>query len=326
MNRLYFIAPAFLLACSTSEVAPEETEAGLSAGPTVRILSSEEGKHISLYAVRYDEEGNPSYIGSRIRHAKVTDGEAVITLPARAARRDKDPVSPDSPVNYVAFAHDSDEGGSPDDFYGVSAEIISYYNGKDGSGKSGWYVVGTDEDGEIDFARTDKVVSVDSTIAPRLSGEVFGTRGYLDLKAKVALVTDEGPVEGEYRGFKDDGTFRLTFNDEPAVTQEYEDGTRYQVMNVVAFGDEDLDGKWGAEEVAVGNVCYGLNEIFVTWREAAQSPEQAIMLSRSHTHTGWQTWASTEEGSFAIGSIELKAQESCDTMINEEIIEEVEGD
>jgi len=110
------------------------------------------------------------------------------------------------------------------------------------------------------------------------------------------------------------------------VTQEYDDGTRYQVMNVVAFGDEDLDGKWGAEEVAVGNVCYGLNEIFVTWREAAQSPEQAIMLSRSRAHTGWQTWASTEDGSFAIGSIELKAQESCETLINEEIVEEVEGD
>lgn len=325
MNRLYFIAPAFLLACSTSEVAPEETEAGLSAGPTVRILSLEEGKQISLHAVRYDEEGNLTYVGSRIRNAKVTDGEAAITLPARAARRDKDPASPDSPVTYVAFAHDNDETGSPDSYYGVSQEVISYYNGKGGSGKSGWYVVGTDEDGEVDFSRTDKVVSVDSAISPRTTSEVFGTRGDLPMHSKVALVTDEGPVSGEYRGFAEDGTFRLDVSGEPETTQEYEDGSRYQVMNVVAFGDEDLDGAWGAEEVVVGSVCFGLNDVFLTWREAAKSPEQAIQLSRARSYIGWQAWARTEAGAFPIGSIELRAQETCTMMVNEEILEEVEG-
>jgi hypothetical protein len=321
MHRAVYAIPVFLLACSTSEFSPEETEAGLSSGPTVTIKSSLEGRTVSLYAVRFDEEGTITYLGSRIRHAAVSDGEAEITLPERAARRDRDPSKPSAPVSYVAFLHTTAEDGSPDSFVGVSREFISYYTGRDGSGKSGWYVV-TVEEGEVDYARTDRVVSMDSSIAPVESVDIAGTRGALGPTAKVGLITAEGPVDAEYWGFTEEGTFKVSLSGEPAVTETYDDGSRFQVMNVVAFGDDDLDNAWGPEEELVGSVCYGLNSIFVEWREPASSPDQAWGMKMGGITTGWRAYARTEEGSFRLGGdMMLTAQESCTSMINTDYVE-----
>lgn len=319
MNRLFFIAPAFLIACATAEGTPEETEAALAAsGPTITILSGLEGKQIALYAVRGDSEGNTTYIGSAIRSATVVDGEATITLPARAARRDKDAENPTAPVSYIAVAHENGSDGTPETYVGVSNESIAYYTGRSGDGKSGWYVVSTDEEGEVSFARTDREITVDQGISPKRNSELAGTRGKLPPGSMVALVTDTGPLADTFGGFQEDGSFRLVVSGEPAETQELEDGARYQVMNAVAFGDDDLDGKWGPEEFEVGDVCFGLNEIFVTWRESAQSVEQALLYARLGVKTGWQVHARTEEGSFPMGAAELKAQESCTSVINDE--------
>jgi hypothetical protein len=325
MNRIVFTLPVILLACSTSEFNAEETESALTIGPSVRIMSPLDGESVSLYAVRTDADGSTSYVGTRIRNAVVKEGVATITLPARAARRDKDPEDSAAPVSYVAMSHGTAEGGAADGFSGVSREMISYYTGRDGSGRSGWYVVNV-EDGEAHFARTDKTVTIDAQIAPVESVTLSGSRGRLVIDAKLGFITDEGPVEGADFGFGEEGSFEYIMSGEPATVQEGEDGSLYQVMNMVAFGDEDHDGAWGPEEAMVGEVCFGLSSIFLEWREPAQSAAQALAMARSGAKSGWRTYARSEEGPLGMGDAELSAQESCSAAVGLELSDEEPND
>ncbi|MSQ03789.1 MAG: hypothetical protein EXR71_18200 [Myxococcales bacterium] len=304
-----FLTVAFF-ACAPESQTPEVTESPLASGPTVSFEFPMDGIKIALRSVRYDEEGAAT-VGSVLRSATIADGEVSINLPARAARRDRDPSFPDAPVAYQVFAYADMPEGQPDTYYGVGEESVVYFNGKDG-GKKGWYVQATDEDGTITWSSTDRIVSIPSRLLGPSAASIRGTVG--DIAAGDLRLAFEGPDGVVDANAPIGGTFEAEISGAPSSPSELDDGM--VVAQVTPRVYVDIDGSKAFEdgEPLVGEICWGMSPVYMGWVDGAHSVEQALDFVRAGVRTGWHAWAETDGGAQLVApGADIQAQENCPT-------------
>lgn len=297
--RLITLLPLFFFGCANpADDSVDATDAALApapAGPTVKVAFEGENTVIYAYPIRLDDEGNPDWIGSALASGTVKDGLAALTLPARAPARDKDSAHPNNPIFYFFFDRQLDESGTPAEFLGVSTDQLAYFNGKDKK-RSGWYVM-TPREGKPAFASTDRIVQMDDGIRPSagvtLSGKV-GSVGPGDVK--LGFEYDKEPVASEDWTAEMNEEFTFQATGLPPEGETLDDGSVSSTLIPHAFLDENEDGVWAANEASVGSICAGANSVVVTYLTPATQLERAFLLARGHEKTGWNAFATSEDG------------------------------
>ncbi len=309
MRFTSFLTLAFF-ACAPESQTPELNESPLKSGPTVNFEFPMDGIKIALRSVRYDEAGEVT-VGSVLRSGTIADGAVSITLPARSARRDKDPSFPDAPVVYQVFAYSDMPEGQPDSYYGVGEESVVYFNGKDG-GKKGWYVQATDDDGTLTWSSTDRIVSIPSRLLGPSAASIQGTPGAIaDGDIRVAFEGPDGVIDADAPVGE---TFQAEVSGTPSSTSELEDGTVVAQVTPRVYVDMDGSGTFEDGEPLVGEICWGTSPVYMGWVDSAHTVEQALEFARAGTRTGWRAWAETEGGAqLVVEGAGLQAQEICPT-------------
>ncbi len=318
MQLISFI-PLALFACadSASDVSP--TEAALAPapkGPTVHVEFEGENTVVTAYPLRFDEDGNITWIGSPLAQGTVTDGLASITVPARVPARDKNPEKPNMAVSYWFFAQQLDES-IPTTVLGVSSDRLMYFSGKDGK-RAGWYVA-TPGEGKMSYASTDRIVLMDDTVRPVDALPIAGTKGKVEGEPlALGWTYEHEPVqdEGWVTNVADDFMFSLEGTPPKYVTTE--DGSLYSTLTPRIFMDSDEDGTWGEADQAVGSVCVGGSPIIVTYESPVTSLSKAYDFTQSHHFTGWRAWAFMDDGLQPVGTdMTFVAHENCGAALND---------
>ena len=309
MRFISFLTLAFF-ACAPESDTPEVTESPLVSGPTVNFEFPVDGTKIALRSVSYDEEGDVT-VGSVLRTGTIADGAVSITLPLRAARRDKNPTFPDAPVAYQVFAYADMPEGQPDSYYGVGSESVVYFNGKDG-GKKGWYVQASDDDGTLTWSSTDRIVSISSRLLGPTAASVSGTPGGIaEGSLRVAFAGPDGVIDAD-APISD--TFQAEISGTPSSTTELEDGSVVAEVTPRVYIDVDGSESFEETEPLIGELCWGTSPISIGWVDSAHSVEQALEFARAGTRTGWRVWANNEESrQLVVPGAPIQAQEKCPT-------------
>lgn len=318
--RLTSLFTLLLFACAPESGSPELTESPLAAGPTINLEFPYDGTTVAIRAVRLDSAGEIVHLGNPVATGVVADGVVSLSLPARPPQRDKG-TDTTAPVSYLAFAF-TDFATTPDEYAGISAERITFFNGKVGT-KKGWYVESIDETGTRSWGSTDKVVSIPPTLVSSYSIGVNGVRGDgLDAGSlMVGFESDEGFVESAAQLTEE---FHTSVSGAPDTTSELDDGTSKAVLFPRVFDDTDGDGVYGGEDKVVGEICVGSRRVYLEWTETAHTPEQALAFRANHTAVGWSAWATDTEERVRIGDFTMI---SAEPVCREPIVEDInEGD
>lgn len=299
-----------LFACAPEAGSPDLNEAALETGPTVTVTVDADYAFVELRAVRLDEEGTPTFIGSPLRTVPVTEGVASITMPVRPNKLDKNPEATDAPVRYVAFAY-MDHPTEDNVYYGHSVDSVVYFNGKRGV-RRGWYVESMDDTGTASWASTDKPVVINPGLLSKGGVGLSGKKGTLPVSDGTLLIGFES-VDGFVDTTADlDDTFTASVTGTPDSTQALPDGTEYAVLTPRIFVDADEDGVYGGEDKAIGVMCWKGAPVYLEWIASPRSPEAALSYQANGVSVGWSAHATADEGPILVPDrAEVLAHGSC---------------
>lgn len=297
--RITTLIPLFLFGCSQSaDESVEATDAALAPAPvgaTVNVEFDGENTLVSAYPVRFDEEGEITWIGSALATGTVKDGLAAVKLPTRAPMRDRDSAHPGEPIYYYFFVQQLDEVGTPAEFLGVGVDRLVFFNGKDRK-RSGWYVM-TPGEGRATFSSTDRIVQMDDGIRPSPGVNIVGRPGTVG-SGPLMLGFEHDREHVTTDGWVSEVTDQFYFHIEgdPPVGETLDDGSISASLRPSVFLDINEDGVWDSDEISVGAICAGSESVSVSYLSPITQIQKAIMFARSHTVTGWHAYAMGEEG------------------------------
>lgn len=288
-------APFVLIAaCAQESFAPEATDAALEAGPTVKVEVSADNTIVTLYPIRLAETGEIEWMGSALTSAAAMDGYASLQLPVRAGEFDRDTSKPNKPVSYVAFEQTTDLEGVAGAYTGIGTEIVQFWNGKSASKRRGWFVV-RDSAGKTAYASTDRIITLDRSIAQAASVTLEGRKGQVgEEPVLLGFSSPEGIVDGWVGEVSE--TFSYKVEGDAPYLYVGEGGSHFIDMYPEAFVDSDGDGAWGEEEVVAGALCLGESRVYVAWESPAMTPQDAHGYNRANRLTGWHAYAVGEAG------------------------------